>query len=231
MTIAETHTTTPVAALTALLAGNQRFVAGTRIYPHQDPARRAALLAGQRPFAVLLGCSDSRVATETIFDCGLGDLFVVHTAGHVLGAEVLASLEYGVTVLGAPLLVVLGHESCGAIHAAMTSDQESASGLRPIIDGVAPSIEYANTRDVTDRDPIADVHIQRTIDLVTRQNTAIGAAVAAGRCGAVGMFYHLTDGRVTVVTTDQPARATTTHASSSRTPASRNRVVAITRGP
>ena len=203
MAYLDSRPTTPAAALSALLAGNQRFVTGARVFPRQDAEHRASLVAGQRPFAVVLGCSDSRVATETIFDCGLGDLFVVHTAGHVVGPEVLASVEYGIAVLGAPLLVVLGHESCGAIHAALTHGQQASPGLRAIIDGVTPSIEYARTRQITARDPIADVHIERTVDLLTRPGTEIGDAVADGRCGAVGMFYHLVDGQVTVVTANQ----------------------------
>src|SRR5215831_3419732 len=94
---------TPDDALLELLAGNERFVTGARVHPHQDAERRAALAVGQRPFAVVFGCSDSRLAAEIIFDRGLGDLFVVRTAGHIIGAEVQASIEYGVTVLGAPL--------------------------------------------------------------------------------------------------------------------------------
>jgi carbonic anhydrase len=101
----------PADALRELIAGNERFVAGVRVHPHQDAERRADLVHGQRPFAVVFGCSDSRLAAEIIFDRGLGDLFVVRTAGHIVGAEVLASIEYGVLVLGAPLLVVLGHDS------------------------------------------------------------------------------------------------------------------------
>src|SRR6478752_2791844 len=104
---------TPQAAFEMLLAGNGRFVAGTPQHPNQDAARRAQTAPSQTPFAVLFGCSDSRLAAEIIFDRGLGDLFVVRTAGHVLGPEVLGSIEYGVSVLGAPLVVVLGHDSCG----------------------------------------------------------------------------------------------------------------------
>src|SRR5258708_6615637 len=95
----------PADPLAELLAGNQRFVSGTRVHPHQDAEYRASLAAAQRPFAVLFGCSDSRLAAEIIFDCGLGDLFVVRTAGHIIGAEVLASIEYGVPHLRAPLLL------------------------------------------------------------------------------------------------------------------------------
>jgi carbonic anhydrase len=193
---------TPADALAELLAGNQRFVTGTRIHPHQDAEHRAALAAAQRPFAVVFGCSDSRLAAEIIFDRGLGDLFVVRTAGHIVGAEVLASIEYGVTVLGAPLVVVLGHDSCGAIqatHDALTDGQLPGRGLRAIIHRVTPSIQDALTRQITERDRIADVHVQRTVELIAEQGDGLAEAVADGRCAVVGMSYRLADGRVTVV--------------------------------
>ncbi|MFI1769676.1 carbonic anhydrase, partial [Streptomyces sp. NPDC020800] len=110
----EIKTPTPRDAFDLLLAGNQRFVTGTPEHPNQDSTRRAEIAPSQQPFAVLFGCSDSRLAAEIIFDRGLGDLFVVRTAGHVMGPEVLGSIEYGVDVLGCPLVVVLGHDSCGA---------------------------------------------------------------------------------------------------------------------
>ena len=194
---------TPAAALAELLAGNQRFVTGTRIHPHQDAERRAALAAAQRPFAIVFGCSDSRLAAEIIFDRGLGDLFVVRTAGHIIGAEVIASIEYGVTVLGAPLVVVLGHDSCGAIqaaNAAMAGNPLPSRELRTLIDRVTPSIEHAQTRNIVDHVGIADVHVQRTIEMITRQDTAVADAVAAGQCAVVGMSYRLADGRVSVIT-------------------------------
>src|SRR5436309_15033205 len=96
---------TPAAALDLLLAGNERFIAGSRLHPNQDADRRAAVAPAQRPFAVLFGCSDSRLAAEIIFDRGLGDLFVVRTAGHVVGPEVLGSIEHAVASLDAPLVV------------------------------------------------------------------------------------------------------------------------------
>src|SRR3954452_7597051 len=108
----------PGEAFELLLAGNQRFVAGAPERPNQDATRRAEVAPSQRPFAVLFGCSDSRLAAEIIFDRGLGDLFVVRTAGHVMGPEVIGSIEYGVGVLACPLVVVLGHEGCGAVGAA-----------------------------------------------------------------------------------------------------------------
>ena len=110
--------TDPDQALRLLLAGNRRFVLGRREHPNQDADRRTAVAPGQRPFAVLFGCSDSRLAAEIIFDRGLGDLFVVRTAGHVVGPEVLGSIEYGIAILDVPLVAVLGHDSCGGGAAA-----------------------------------------------------------------------------------------------------------------
>ena len=194
----------PAEALAELLAGNERFVTGTLVHPHQDAEHRAAVAEEQRPFAVVFGCSDSRLAAEIIFDRGLGDLFVVRTAGHIVGAEVFASIEYGVSVLGAPLVVVLGHDSCGAIQAAndaIAQDQLPERDLRPIVHRVIPSIQEAHARQITGAEAVAAVHIQRTIDMITREGTAMCAAVTDGRCAVVGMSYRLADGRVTVTAT------------------------------
>lgn len=111
--------TNPVAAWKALKEGNERFVAGRPQHPSQSVDHRAGLAAGQKPTAVIFGCADSRVAAEIIFDQGLGDTFVVRTAGHVIDSAVLGSIEYAVTVLNVPLIVVLGHDSCGAVNAAL----------------------------------------------------------------------------------------------------------------
>jgi carbonic anhydrase len=193
---------TPAHALTELLAGNARFVSGARVHPNQDAEYRTAIAEGQRPFAVVFGCSDSRLAAEIIFDRGLGDLFVVRTAGHIIGAEVLSSIEYGVSVLGAPLVVVLGHDSCGAILAtldALAGRSEPGPGLQAIIDRMTPSVRAAAAGGINGSDDIATVHVERTIDMIIRRPSALSAAVAAGACGVVGMTYRLADGRVTVV--------------------------------
>ncbi|HEX5594474.1 MAG TPA: carbonic anhydrase [Micromonosporaceae bacterium] len=194
---------TPADALAELLCGNERFVAGNLTHPHQNAEHRAAVANGQRPFAVVFGCSDSRLAAEIIFDRGLGDLFVVRTAGHIIGAEVLASIEYGVTVLGAPLVVVLAHDSCGAIqaaHQALNGDIPPNRNLRAIIDRVVPSIRKAHSRQITDYDEISEVHLSRTVGRIIRRGTLVAEAVAEGRCAVVGMSYRLAEGRVTVVT-------------------------------
>jgi carbonic anhydrase len=200
---------TPTEAIAELLAGNHRFVTGDRVHPHQDAERRAALADAQRPFAVVFGCSDSRMAAEIIFDRGLGDLFVVRTAGHVIGAEVLASIEYGVTVLGAPLVVVLGHDSCGAIAAAYDAMMGATPDprLRAIIDRVTPSIRHAHDRQITGADDIAGVHVRRTVEMITHRETALADAVAAGTCAVIGMTYRLAEGGVTVISSEPPALA------------------------
>ncbi|GIJ45568.1 carbonic anhydrase [Virgisporangium aliadipatigenens] len=201
----EPRPNTPVAALTELLAGNDRFVTGRRVHPHQDAHYRASLAAEQRPFAVVFGCSDSRLAAEMIFDRGLGDLFVVRTAGHILGAEVRASIEYGVSVLGAALVVVLGHDSCGAVKAAhdvLAGDTALAGELTPIVERVVPNVRFAHRQGVTDPDRVAEIHVRRTIETLLTGDSATTRAVAEGRCAVVGMSYRLAEGRVSVLGAD-----------------------------
>jgi carbonic anhydrase len=168
------------------------------VHPHQDAERRAALVSEQRPFAVVFGCSDSRLAAEIIFDRGLGDLFVVRTAGHVVGPEVAASIEYGVSVLGVPLVVVLGHDSCGAVRAAydaVTGAAAPSPGMAAIVDRIRPSLDAAPGEDL---DVVGDTHVRLTVDGLAR--TGVAPALAAGGCALVGMTYRLAEGRVSVLT-------------------------------
>lgn len=116
-------------AFKELVVGNGRFVTGTPSHMNQDAARRKALAGGQKPHAIVLSCSDSRVPPEVIFDRGLGDIFVVRVAGNVLSDVATASIEYAVEHLGAPLIVVMGHESCGAVKAALTLKAEDAGSF------------------------------------------------------------------------------------------------------
>jgi len=198
-----TPLTTPEAALGELRAGNERFVAGTRIHPNQDAEHRTALANSQTPFAVVFGCSDSRLAAEIIFDRGLGDLFVVRTAGHTIGPEVLGSIEYAVTILHTPLVVVLGHSSCGAVAAArdaVSSGQPPDGHVRAIVDAVAPTVRLAMTEHVEDPDRIVTMHIERTVDMLHAESDALARAITDERCAVVGMFYELSAGRVREVT-------------------------------
>ncbi|MEV4755162.1 carbonic anhydrase [Micromonospora sp. NPDC049559] len=193
---------TPEQALAELQAGNRRFVTGTRIHPNQDAEHRAALAAAQAPFAVVFGCSDSRLAAEIIFDRGLGDLFVVRTAGHTMGAEVLGSIEYAVTVLNTPLVVVLGHSSCGAVQAAreaVAHPAEPVGHLGWIVSAIVPSVELAAARQADDVDQIVDLHIQRTVQQLPQRSAVLATAVRAGSCAVVGMSYQLEAGQVRIL--------------------------------
>ncbi|MFD4246759.1 carbonic anhydrase [Streptomyces sp. NPDC058525] len=194
---------TPSAAFELLLAGNKRFTAGTPEHPNQDALRRTETAPAQRPFAVLFGCSDSRLAAEIIFDRGLGDLFVVRTAGHVAGPEVLGSIEYGVSVLDCPLVVVLGHDSCGAVAAtrAALSDGVSATGyVRDVIERVTPSVLAARAAGLTEDDDIIAEHIRHTVDLLLDRSRVLADQVASGRTAVVGLSYRLADGSAQLVT-------------------------------
>src|SRR6201991_1208177 len=118
--------TSPVTAWKALKEGNERFVAGEPEHPSQGVEHRASLTAAQKPTAVVFGCGDSRVAAELIFDQGLGDMFVVRTAGHVIDSAVLGSLEFAVGALGVSVIVILGHDSCGAVKATLAALDDGA---------------------------------------------------------------------------------------------------------
>ena len=193
---------TPDEALRFLLDGNERFVTGRAAHPNQDAERRAEAANEQRPFAVLFGCSDSRVAAEIVFDRGLGDLFVVRTAGHLVGEEVLASVDYAVVVLGTPLVVILSHDSCGAIGAALEAHSSGVTPpghLRHIVERLTPEILEARNRQVTDPDEVSRMHGRHTARALLDSSALVRERVEAGQCGVVVLAYQLVDGRTHVV--------------------------------
>ena len=168
--------TNPAIAWKALKQGNERFVAGTPEHPSQSIERRSALAKGQKPTAVLFGCADSRVAAEIIFDQGLGDMFVVRTAGHVIDSAVLGSIEYAVTVLDVPLIVVLGHDSCGAVQAALSAiDDGVVPGgyVRDIVERVTPSILFGRSAGLTRLDEFEARHVTETVAQLRVRSTTI----------------------------------------------------------
>ncbi|WP_405656125.1 carbonic anhydrase [Streptomyces sp. RK9] len=199
-----TETPTPRDAFDLLMAGNDRFVSGTPEHPNQDATRRTEVAPSQRPFAVLFGCSDSRLAAEIIFDRGLGDLFVVRTAGHVAGTEILGSIEFGVSVLNAPLVVVLGHDSCGAVAAAcsaLENGQTPGGFVRDVVERVTPSVLAARAAGRESAEEILAEHIEHTVDLLLERSRVLADAVAAGRLAVVGLSYRLSDGSAQLVAT------------------------------
>lgn len=198
----EIQAATPSEAFELLLAGNQRFVEGSPKHPNQGAARRAEVAASQRPFAVLFGCSDSRLAAEIIFDRGLGDLFVVRTAGHVMGPEVIGSIEFGVDVLESPVVVVLGHEGCGAVSAACAALEGGATPagyVRDVVEPVTSSVLAARAAGHVRTEEILSEHIRRTVDLLLDRSRLLAERVAAGQTAVVGLCYGLADGTARLV--------------------------------
>lgn len=191
--------TNPLTAWKALKEGNQRFVAGRPEHPSQSIEHRAGLAAAQKPTAVVFGCGDSRVAAEIIFDQGLGDMFVVRTAGHVIDSAVLGSIEYAVTVLNVPLIAVLGHDSCGAVGATLAALDDGVvpdGYVRDIVERVMPSILLGRRDGITRVDEFEARHVTETGKQLLSRSTVISDAVRDGRLAIVGLTYHLADGQV-----------------------------------
>jgi carbonic anhydrase len=195
-------TLTPRQAFEQLLAGNQRFAEDRPEKTDQDGGRRAELAHGQHPFALVFGCGDSRVAAELVFDQGLGRLFVVRTAGHVVDAGVLGSVEFGVDLLSIPLVVVLGHDSCGAVTAGVSAWQSGdmpGGFLRDIVERVAPSILVAQRAGDASVPAVLVEHVRQTVRLLVERSPVLAHAVDDGRCAVVGLVYSLDEGRVRLV--------------------------------
>jgi carbonic anhydrase len=199
--------TGPAQAWNEMRRGNERFVAGKPRHPRQDVERRAELAGAQAPHAALFGCSDSRLAAEIIFDRGLGDLFVIRNAGQIISSSVLGSLEYAVAVLNVPLIVVLGHDECGAVRAAIDSQSADAPLLPVHIDHLIQKIVPAVRRvsGVKDAEPVdaqavdaslvGRQHLRDTIAEMLESSELISDAVAAGTLAIVGANYRLREGR------------------------------------
>jgi carbonic anhydrase len=195
---------TPAEAWTQLKDGNARFIDSTPLHPRQDSERRAQTAGSQSPVAAIFGCADSRLAAEIIFDLGLGDAFVVRNAGQVVSGSVLGSVEYAVAVLHVPLLVVLGHDSCGAVRAAIDSVAPDAERLPPhIADLIAPIVPAVRRVAGRSADPAAidatevgREHLHDTVSELLRRSELIAQAVADGALAIVGANYRLSDGAV-----------------------------------
>jgi carbonic anhydrase len=194
-------------ALDALLAGNERFVRGRSRHEGTDSARRAEIASEQKPFAIILGCSDSRVPPELTFDTGLGDLFVVRVAGNTAQAPaIVGSIEYAAMHLGSVLLMVLGHQRCGAVGAAVAAVTEDAREPGSISDAVAPIVPVVGT--VRDGSPSAssDALVERSV-LANIEHTVselngqplLSRQIERGELKVVGAEYRLDTGAVKVV--------------------------------
>ena len=187
---------TPDSVLAELKTGNAHHVRHQYSHPHETVARQRELVTGQHPHAELLSCADSRVPPEIIFDQGLGDLFVVRVAGNVATDTEIGSLEYGAEHLHIPLLVVLGHESCGAVTAALQGG-EAAGHIAALVNLIKPAV--AQSRGMPG-DPLANAvrtNVQIVVQQLRSSTPILSALVAQGKLKIVGAVYSLTTGEVT----------------------------------
>lgn len=185
-----------------LLEGNERFATGTPSHPNQSVTRREELTIGQAPRAAVLTCGDSRVPVELLFDVGLGDIFTVRTAGEIVDSAVLASLEFAVAALGVEVLVILGHESCGAVQATLEvlEGAEVPTGhQRSIVEQIAPSILESKTRGGMEAADFERHHARATMNKIMQVSPTIANAVMSGKTAAIAARYRLADGRVETV--------------------------------
>ena len=197
--------TSAAEALQRLIEGNQRFIAGESSNVLTDNAARDALKDGQAPFAVILGCSDSRVAPELLFDQGLGDLFVIRVAGHVVCAPALESVELAVDKLGAKLVIVLGHSRCAAVSAALEEVQspgtDASKKIASVIDHIRPSVE-AVLKTADDRDQAAlmedavRTNVRVAVSQLREDSALLKEGVQSGGVLVLGAEYSLDTGCV-----------------------------------
>lgn len=192
---------TPDQALERLRRGNERFVAAKPIHPNQDPFRRSITAKeGQKPFATILSCSDSRVPLELVFDAGVGDLFVVRVAGNVTYFDQAGSIEYGAEHLGSNLVVVLGHTKCGAVTAVVGGAQEHGN-IPALVAGIVPPVAKvkADNPGMTGEELVNKAIVANTwqsIEDLFRQSPAMREMVKSGQVKVVGAIYDVETGKV-----------------------------------
>jgi carbonic anhydrase len=190
----------PVSASEAqrrLVEGNRRFSNQDRQYPNQTKRRLQAVSKTQYPFAAILGCADSRVPPEMVFDQGLGDLFVVRVAGNIASDTTIGSLEYAAATLGTQLIVVLGHKRCGAVSAAMKNESRNGN-IDSVVDSISPSVSQnqRTTSDMNDYENAVINNIQYQSEKLRSNSPVIDRLIRDDRLKIVGAFYDIDNGRV-----------------------------------
>ena len=180
-------------ALDRLVAGNQRFIKDSLDGKLQNSSRRKSLVSGQQPFAIILGCADSRVVPELAFDTGLGELFTVRVAGNVANQSSMASIEYAVAHCGVKLILVLGHQSCGAVTAAMAGG-DNGTNLNHLLNHVLPAVNQSDKNASVDE--VVKANALQSVRDLTKKSSIISDAVASGDVNIVSAFYNLDSGKV-----------------------------------
>jgi len=184
-------------ALQSLLAGNARFAAGTALKPNQDQKRRAEIATGQHPIAIVVSCSDSRLAPEIVFDQGLGDLFVVRTAGEVTDNVALASIEYAAEHLRVPLIVVLGHQHCGAVAAAC-ENHDMPGHLNELLAPIKESVSAAKAKAGDLADNASKANVARIVSQLKNSEPILSHLVKENKLEIAGAYYNLDSGIVSL---------------------------------
>ena len=193
---AQEQAATADTALAELKEGNRHHVQHRYSHPHETPARQQSLAAGQHPHAMILSCADSRVPPEIVFDQGLGDLFAIRVAGNITDDAILASIEYAAEHLHTPLLVVMGHGSCGAVTAA-TEPGEPPGHLAALVRPIRPAVEQARGMP---GDLVANavrLNVEMVVAQIRDSAPLLSEMVKSGRLRVVGAVYSLEDGKVT----------------------------------
>jgi carbonic anhydrase len=188
---------TPDAALRQLMAGNERFVAQKRKSPHQDVVRLTEVAKGQKPFAAILGCADSRVPSEIVFDQGLGDLFVCRVAGNIAIAEEIGSLEFGAAVLGTKVIMVMGHERCGAVDATLKGASVPGQ-IGSLLDAIRPSLARAKGLPGDPLENACKANIAYQVEQL-KKSPVLTDLITAGKLKIVGGYYDLDKGTVSLI--------------------------------
>ena len=179
-------------SLSRLIEGNGRFISGNSSHLLQDEKRLQELISGQSPFAIILSCSDSRIVPELAFDTGLGELFIIRVAGNVANTSSIASIEYAVAHLGTPLIVVLAHQSCGAVTAAVAGG-DNGKNLNHLLKYIAPAIAASDDKSV---DAVAIKNAKLTARDLINKSKIISKAIEENKVEIHSAFYQLTDGKV-----------------------------------
>jgi carbonic anhydrase len=188
----------PDAALKRLMDGNQRFVEQKSQHSDQSQARMQEVAQAQHPFATVLSCADSRVAPEILFDEGIGDLFDIRVAGNIVIPEVLGSIEYAVEILGTPVLMVLGHERCGAVTAAVQGERLPGH-IGSFVKAIKPAISRTKGQSGDPVDNAVIANVQYQIEKLKQDSTILSARSQDGKLKIVGGRYDLDTGEVTLI--------------------------------
>jgi carbonic anhydrase len=186
---------TAASVLDELKAGNQRYVSGHNTHPHESSARRQELATGQHPHAVFLTCADSRVAPEILFDQGLGDLFDVRVAGNIAADDEIASIEYAAEHLHTPLIVVMGHQKCGAVSAAVEGG-EAAGHLPSLIHAIQPAVDQAKKLPGDRVENAVRINVENVVAQLRSSKPILAELVEQGKLKIVGAVYSLDNGTV-----------------------------------